>query len=243
MKVKLTGRMLAAVITILSLVNASPLLADSILFNTAFNVTASPLGIDQTGIHRFDPSLGTLEKVSVTIQGTMSTTVFNAPFGTINNPIPYDYAIRVHQLFYGVPSSIFFEFQDPGGTFIINGHSQGNQDIFNFATLFSYNFEFNHVTDLLGGTFANTSNVIPPPFINGLLNEFKENLLPLNEIDLRQWNEYLGGTGPLPFLITSQASGALMIRYDYTPVPLPPSVLLMGSGLLGLAGWRRFRRG
>jgi hypothetical protein len=26
-------------------------------------------------------------------------------------------------------------------------------------------------------------------------------------------------------------------------VPLPPSVLLLGSGLLGLAGWRRFRKG
>jgi hypothetical protein len=25
-------------------------------------------------------------------------------------------------------------------------------------------------------------------------------------------------------------------------VPLPPTVLLLGSGLLGLAGWRRFRK-
>jgi hypothetical protein len=28
----------------------------------------------------------------------------------------------------------------------------------------------------------------------------------------------------------------------YTAVPLPPTVLLLGSGLLGLAGWRRFRK-
>jgi hypothetical protein len=27
-----------------------------------------------------------------------------------------------------------------------------------------------------------------------------------------------------------------------TPVPLPPGLLLLGSGLLGLAGWRRFRK-
>jgi PEP-CTERM motif len=27
------------------------------------------------------------------------------------------------------------------------------------------------------------------------------------------------------------------------PVPLPPTLLLLGSGLLGLAGWRRFRQG
>jgi hypothetical protein len=37
------------------------------------------------------------------------------------------------------------------------------------------------------------------------------------------------------------------LYYNYTPappaVPLPPSALLLGSGLLGLAGWRRFRKG
>ena len=27
-----------------------------------------------------------------------------------------------------------------------------------------------------------------------------------------------------------------------TPIPLPPSLLLLGSGLLGLGGWRRFRK-
>jgi hypothetical protein len=26
-------------------------------------------------------------------------------------------------------------------------------------------------------------------------------------------------------------------------IPLPPTVFLLGSGLLGLAGWRRFRKG
>jgi len=28
----------------------------------------------------------------------------------------------------------------------------------------------------------------------------------------------------------------------YDPVPLPPTMLLLGSGLLGMAGWRRFRK-
>jgi hypothetical protein len=32
------------------------------------------------------------------------------------------------------------------------------------------------------------------------------------------------------------------VKLEYTAVPLPPSVLLLGSGLLGLAGWRRFRK-
>ena len=32
-------------------------------------------------------------------------------------------------------------------------------------------------------------------------------------------------------------------NFDTTPVPLPPALLLFGSGLLGLGGWRRFRKG
>jgi hypothetical protein len=32
-------------------------------------------------------------------------------------------------------------------------------------------------------------------------------------------------------------------QVQLTSTPLPPSVLLLGSGLLGLAGWRRFRKG
>ena len=31
--------------------------------------------------------------------------------------------------------------------------------------------------------------------------------------------------------------------YEINPVPLPASAFLLGSGLLGLAGWRRFRKG
>jgi hypothetical protein len=30
---------------------------------------------------------------------------------------------------------------------------------------------------------------------------------------------------------------------NVNPIPLPPTVLLLGSGLLGLGGWRRFRKG
>jgi hypothetical protein len=242
MKVNLTGRILAIAITILSLVNNSPSLAESIFYNAAFNVTAAPLGIEQMGINRFDSTLGDLDKVYVTIQGTMNLNVINTPFNDGVNPIPYDYTIAVYQLFYGVPSSIFFTFQDPGGTFIINGNSQGNQDSFNFATSFSYDFEFNNLTDLFGGTIPNTSNVIPPTIVNGLLENFIEDFLPFNEIDLRQLVEYLEGSGPIPSTITSQASGTLMITYEYTPVPLPGTFVLLGSGLLGLVGWRRFRK-
>jgi len=38
-------------------------------------------------------------------------------------------------------------------------------------------------------------------------------------------------------------SGQLSAVYDSPFVPVPPAALLLGSGLLGLAGWRRFRKG
>jgi hypothetical protein len=34
----------------------------------------------------------------------------------------------------------------------------------------------------------------------------------------------------------------LVDKVELTPIPLPPTALLLGSGLLGLASWRRFRK-
>lgn len=35
----------------------------------------------------------------------------------------------------------------------------------------------------------------------------------------------------------------LGVRIEAAPVPVPPTVWLLGSGLLGLAGWRKFKKG
>jgi hypothetical protein len=49
-----------------------------------------------------------------------------------------------------------------------------------------------------------------------------------------QWNGSLSGTVDFDVCFT--------IMGHVQAVPLPPTVLLLGSGLLGLAGWRRFRK-
>ena len=36
--------------------------------------------------------------------------------------------------------------------------------------------------------------------------------------------------------------GVAFFRVDANAAPLPPSAWLLGSGLLGLVGWRRFRK-
>lgn len=46
--------------------------------------------------------------------------------------------------------------------------------------------------------------------------------------------------GGVPFALADGTFGSLTV--SNSPVPIPGSVLLLGSGLLGLAGWRRFRK-
>ena len=78
-------------------------------------------------------------------------------------------------------------------------------------------------------------------------------------------NEYFGGNGLLNVNVDDiigiachtladnltdfgyPVSGFMSADFDVSltpinPVPLPPAVLLFGSGLLGLAGWRRFKK-
>jgi hypothetical protein len=49
------------------------------------------------------------------------------------------------------------------------------------------------------------------------------------------------GFPPSSIFTTEDSNTYLFYRVDGTVVPLPPTLLLLGSGLLGLAGWRRFR--
>jgi hypothetical protein len=62
----------------------------------------------------------------------------------------------------------------------------------------------------------------------------------------------IDGSQPQYFLIVLEGKDCIYPGFDNvdlstvcpppTGIPVPPSALLLGSGLLGLAGWRMFRK-
>ena len=74
------------------------------------------------------------------------------------------------------------------------------------------------------------------PIVDGTANTivFQEFIVPTGATRL-----YLG----IMDLDTWSSNNSGFFKVDVQVVPLPPSFLLLGSGLLGLASWRRFRNG
>ena len=65
------------------------------------------------------------------------------------------------------------------------------------------------------------------------------------------WSSYTGGSANYWMFGYYDSSGVPQLRPSHVVmwtyartevVPLPPSVFLLGAGLIGLAGWRRFRK-
>jgi hypothetical protein len=83
----------------------------------------------------------------------------------------------------------------------------------------------------------------PPPADVGLPTANYTNLVSIQEIGLEGNNyaDYTPGPGQPGY-----SPIGVPITYHFVSdgvVPLPPSVILLGSGLLGLVGWRRLKKG
>jgi hypothetical protein len=179
---------------------------------------------------------------TVTVQVGGAVSVDN-PTSTSGNGWVY---AEGHTFNPGQPEGIFFQ---------INGGAPGSQ------VQIDYKWYFNAITASEGtakisglAMSVNDNNVWSYPDI--ILNNYSYNYGSVNSSFMAHSGDIIGiflnarvSIGDyndivyFPLNINNSAALTYLELTAVNPVPVPPSVWLLGSGLLGLAGWRRFRKG
>jgi hypothetical protein len=192
----------------------------------------------------FNSSLGTLTSVEVTITGAITAEVATQINITPAGPLPVVFSVSANQNLSGLPNGSFFAWLQPA-TFVFTGVGSGAGEIQNLTDPFNYTFDFNGTTDLSGITSVSCIGAtIPPGLAFGTLNGFTDThaLLPQVLQTLEPGSlPSIGGT-----VLQSTVEGIIQVEYDYTPTPTAPAsepgtILLLGSGILGLAACLRAR--
>lgn len=204
------------------------------------------------GLTPFDPALGTLDSVNVSIDGSLVVQGFSGPNlvpvgGGALVPAPYSFQVLATQDFFGVPGGRYFTFGSDAQYFL-SGVASGAGESFQMVMGFSYDFTFNATTDNVLGGFTipslapqGVSAFNPPTTVIGTRAGFVEPEFSIVEqVDLVMSGTALDARVNVFGL---QAQGAILMQYNYTPhaapIPEPQTYALLFAGLAVLGFSRR----
>ena len=195
------------------------LISDSDVSSGTLPQTANT--VDTLAVDQFDPLLGTLTKVTISLDNIFDWTNkgenLDGP-GSISQSLDMDLLISLGATGL-LPDSLAFNQTWPVGTYdgvIDFGGTSG------FTAPGQSNLE-TFTIDLTGSDML--------PFLGAGTVGFT--------VFGSSQSRASDTTGNVVNWISSQYTANALVTYEYTPVPIPAAVWLLGSGVIGLAGLRR----
>lgn len=189
------------------------------------SIASSPIDWDSfLTLPQFDPSLGTLNSVTLTVDGSVTTSMkvesINAQPVTITSQRSAEITVK------RADNSVLFTLT-PTATETFNAAAYDG--VLDFGGTSGHDFGTQLVTD------STTYSVLPADF--ALFTGLGSTSLGIHAEGTSQFT----GSASLAALILTSVGANATVTYDYTaaPVPEPATYAMLGAGLLGLAAIRR----
>jgi hypothetical protein len=188
----------------------------------------------------FDPALGALQRIDVSITGSLivrglsQLNLIPTPSGPIPAPVPLTAVIQQD---FSALAGRGFDFATPA-TYILNSLATGLGEAVTLTVPFSYDFAFTDLTDLIGFAIPGFSGpTIPPTLVAGQRSDFLDLAAPLDDLPIQMLlltspSSTIGLIAP-----TAESVGVLRVTYTYNEALPTPGVEVAEPGSLAVLGF------